>query len=197
MAYIPVKLKALVEDLTTQFPLILGRDLAGIYLYGSVTQAAFNPKRSDVDGIVLTRRDLSDTQFGKVDAWLDQTSKSNRWTNRLQLLFLVKKELLAMNGSGCLYQFGLLTRCGSDGNPIIWRDFLNSGKVLFGPPVESFLPEITWEMFSQALTRELGYLREEIWLNGQPNPKTGLMHLNEAIYLPSMGRQHSKNSARR
>jgi hypothetical protein len=162
MAHVPAQLSALLQDLARQLPLLLGGNLVGIYLYGSVTQAAFNPKRSDVDCIVLTRRDLSDAQFRKVSAWLDQTSKSNPWTARLQILFLVKKQLLVMNGRGCLYQFGVLTRCGSDGNPIIWRDFLNSGKILFGPSPESFLPEITWGMFSQALERELGYLRQEI-----------------------------------
>jgi hypothetical protein len=162
MAHVPAQLSALLQDLARQLPLLLGGNLSGIYLYGSVTHAAFNPKRSDVDCIVLTRRDLSDAQFRKVNVWLDQTSKSNPWTARLQISFLVKKELLVMNGRGCLYQFGVLKRCGSDGNPIIWRDFLNGGKILFGPAPESFLPEITWEMFSEALERELGYLREEI-----------------------------------
>ena len=162
MAHVPAKVSALLADLTAQLPVVLGRNLVGIYLYGSVTLAAFNPKRSDIDCIVVTRRDLSEAQFRKVDAWLAQTAKSNPWTTRLQMLFLVKNELLMMNTHGCLYQFGVLTRSGSDGNPIIWRDFLNSGRVLFGPRPESFLPEITWEMFFRALERELGYLRTEI-----------------------------------
>jgi hypothetical protein len=161
MARIPAKVSALLQDLTTQLPVLLGRNLVGVYLYGSVTHAAFNPKRSDVDCIVVTRRDLSDAQFRKVDAWLAHTAKSNPWTTRLQMMFLVRNELLIMNTSGCLYQFGVLTRSGSDGNPIIWMDFLKSGKVLFGPRPKSFLPEITPEMFFQSLERELGYLREE------------------------------------
>jgi len=169
MVHIPAKVSALLQDLSARLPIILGRNLVGIYLYGSVMhlygstdQRAFNPKRSDIDCIVVTRRDLSDAQFRKVDAWLAQTAKSNPWTTRLQMIFLVKKELLIVNTSGCLYQFGGLSRCGSDGNPIIWMDFLWSGKVLFGPRPESFLPQITPEMFSVALERELGYLRDEI-----------------------------------
>jgi aminoglycoside adenylyltransferase-like protein/nucleotidyltransferase-like protein len=162
MAHIPAKASTLLADLAAQLPVVLGRNLVGIYLYGSVTDGAFNPKRSDIDCIVLMRRDLSDAQFRKTEAWLAQTAKSNPCTTRLQMLFLAKNELLIMNTSGCLYQFGVLTRCGSDGNPIIWLDFLRSGKVLFGPRPESFLPEITPKMFFQALERELGYLREEI-----------------------------------
>src|SRR2546423_314737 len=118
MAHIPAKVSSLLQDLATQLPIILKRNLVGIYLYGSATHGAFNPKRSDVDCILVTRRDLSDAQFRKVEAWLVQTAKSNHWTTRLQMLFLVKDELLSMNSSGCLYQFGVMTRSGSDGNPI-------------------------------------------------------------------------------
>ena len=116
MAHIPAKVSALLADLTAQLPVVLGRNLVGIYLYGSVTLAAFNPKRSDVDCIVVTRRDLSEAQFRKVDAWLAQTAKSNPWTTRLQMLFLAKNELLMMNTHDCLYQFGVLTRSGNSSN---------------------------------------------------------------------------------
>jgi hypothetical protein len=66
MAYIPTQVSALLQDLSAQLPVILGRNLVGIYLYGSLTQRAFNAKRSDVDCIVVTKRDLSDAQFRKV-----------------------------------------------------------------------------------------------------------------------------------
>src|SRR5262245_11577152 len=119
------------------------------------------------------RRRLSEAQFRKLDAWLHAMTTSNSWTTRLQMSFLVKAQLLkyldpstAAPGSG-LYQLGMLKRCGSDGNPIIWLDHLRRGKVLVGPPAESFLPRITEEMLTAALTRELGYLREEL-----ENPKS-------------------------
>jgi predicted nucleotidyltransferase len=162
MAYIPSQLSALLKELTDCLPNILGPNLVGLYLYGSVTHGGFNPKRSDVDCIVVTERDLSDAQFGKLRAWLARTAEKNTWTARLQILFVVKQDLFNMDARACLYQFGVLKRTGWDGNPIIWRDFLTSGKVLFGPRPESFLPEITPKIFFQALEREIGYLQEEI-----------------------------------
>ena len=162
MAYIPDQVSALLHDLTTHLPVILGKNLIGIYLYGSLTQRAFNPKRSDVDCIVVTRRDLSDSQFKKLNAWLARAAESNAWTTRLQMQILIKDEVLTMNSRACLYQFGLLKRSGSDGNPIIWMNVLKSGVVLFGPRPESFVPAITPEILFQALEREVGYLREEI-----------------------------------
>jgi predicted nucleotidyltransferase len=162
MRHIPVKLSVLFQELTKQLPVLLGKNLAGIYLHGSVTQRSFNPKRSDVDVIVVTNRDVSGAQFTRLSGWLNHAAGRNPWTARLQMLFLIKTEVLTMNSSACLYQFGQLKRSGSDGNPIIWLDMLKSGVVLFGPQPDSFVPEITREILFDALKRELGYLREEI-----------------------------------
>jgi hypothetical protein len=162
MAKVPAKVTALLQQLTARLPMILGRNLVGIYVYGSVTNSAFAPEHSDIDVLMVTERDLTDSQFRKLGAWLTGMAKSNSWTTRLQLLCLVKSKLLVIDSNGCLYQFGKLTRSGSDGNAIIWLDFLRSGEVLFGPKPESFLPEMTSEILFEALKRELGYLREEI-----------------------------------
>jgi len=162
MARIPTKLSTLLHDLGMQLPVILGRNLVGVYLYGSVTHDCFNPKRSDVDCLVVTRRGLSEARFRRLGCWLAQMEKSNPWTSRLQVSFLLKDQVLTMNSTACHYQFGLLKRGSSAGNPIIWLDYQRSGKILFGSPPETFLPDITQEIFSAALDRELGYLKEEI-----------------------------------
>jgi len=159
---IPAEAAALLDELSTKLPSLLAGNLVGIYLYGSITNSSFNPRRSDIDCIVVTQRDPGETQFRKLDRWLKQTEAANSWTKRLQITFLVKDELLRVNSSGSVYQFGILRRCGSDGNPIIWLDHLRRRQVLFGPPARSFLPEISTEILSAALRRELGYLREEL-----------------------------------
>ena len=46
---IPAQVSALLHDLTEALPTLLGENLVGIYLYGSLTQGAFNPERSDVE----------------------------------------------------------------------------------------------------------------------------------------------------
>ncbi|MEK6405321.1 MAG: aminoglycoside adenylyltransferase domain-containing protein [Acidobacteriota bacterium] len=162
MADIPNRVSALLQELAAQLPVLLGRNLVGFYVYGSLTQRAFNPKRSDIDCIVVTQRDLSDAQFRRLDGWLARSAELNPWTARLQILFLIKNEILTLNSKACLYQFGRLKRSGSDGNPIIWMNVLKSGVVLYGPRPELFVPEITPEILFHALKREVGYLREEI-----------------------------------
>ena len=157
------QISALLEDLTAALPSILGENLVGIYLYGSLTQGAFDPERSDVDCIVVMQHELTDAQFTEFDGWFVEAAAENPWVPRLQVSFLIRDKILVYTPDGnCLYQFGRLTRVGCDGNPIIWMNVLESGIVLFGPPADSFVPPITSEILHAALEREVGYLREEI-----------------------------------
>jgi hypothetical protein len=162
VARIPAELSALLDDLGSRLPLVLGGNLVGLYLYGSLTQSAFNPARSDVDCIVVTKRELSDAQFRRLREWLALSTKSNPWTARLQMSFLLRDKILTRNSRSCLYQFGKLKRSRSDANPIIWMNVLKSGEILYGPRPESFVAPITPEILLQALVREVGYLRAEI-----------------------------------
>jgi aminoglycoside adenylyltransferase-like protein len=204
MANIPIQVSALLQDLTAHLPVILGTNLVGIYLYGSLTQRTFNPKSSDVDCIVVTERDLSDAQFRNLGDWLSRAAESNPWAARLQMLFLIKSEVLTMNSKACLYQFGLLKRSGSDGNPIIWMNAVMSGRVLFGPPPESFVPAITPEILFQALVREVGYLREEVsqkpeseWRNVPSYRAYAVLTLCRILYSFRKGTIVSKQRAAR
>jgi hypothetical protein len=158
---------ALLRELAARLPAILGRNLVGVYVYGSLTQRAFDPRRSDVDCIVVTRRELSAAQFRRLGVWLRRAAESNPWAARLQMTFLLRDEVLTMDSKACHYQFGVLKRGGSDGNPIIWLNVLESGVVLYGPRPETFVPEVTDEALFEALVREVGYLREEISLKAE------------------------------
>ena len=162
----PAEAVSLLDQITAQLPVILGSNLVGIYLYGSITNSSFNPLRSDIDCIVVTRSRVSENQFRRLREWFENMAKTNSWTTRLQMSFLVESQLLVCsdpsNLTSCLYQFGKLQRCGSDGNPIIWLDHLRVGRTLVGPAATSFLPEITAELMHAALQREIGYLRDEL-----------------------------------
>ena len=162
MSRVPAGVRDLLDDLARHLPTILDSNLVGIYLYGSLTQRAFDSARSDVDCIVVTRRALTPSQFKRLRAWLTMSAGRNPWTTRLQVSFLIKEKLLTPNTKACLYQFGRLRRSTSDGNPIIWMNVLESGVVLHGPRAHSFVPPITTEILFRALKREIGYLREEL-----------------------------------
>lgn len=161
MNKIPDEVNFLLDEIAARFPVLLGDNLTGIYLYGSLTQGAFDPARSDIDCIVVTAEELSDWEFDAVGDWLERSAAENPWTVKFQMSFLLRDEVLVMNSKACLYQFGRLVRCGSDGNPIFWMNILKSGVTLYGPPPTEFVPEITRAVLDEALVRETGYLRDE------------------------------------
>ena len=161
MKNIPGEVNSLLTEIADGFPVLLGDNLTGIYLYGSLTQEAFDPARSDIDCIVVTRGVLSDAEFDAVGEWLESSAARNPWTAKLQMSFLLRDEVLVMDSKACLYQFRRLVRGGSDGNPIFWMNILKSGVTLYGPPAGEFVPEITPAILHEALVRETGYLRDE------------------------------------
>jgi hypothetical protein len=162
MQRLPPDLATLLDSIVCEFPQLLGVNLVGIYLYGSLTQQAFTASRSDVDCIVVIRRDLGPTQFRRVGKWLEGAAHENQWVPRLQISFLIRDQLLTMNAKACLFHFNRLVRSRSDGNPIIWLNVLDSGVTLFGADPVSFVPTIDFATLFAALRRELHYLEESL-----------------------------------
>ena len=139
-----------------------GDGLVGVYLYGSLTQGAFNARRSDVDVLVVVRRSLTRRQFEQLGGLLERAAEADKWIRRIQMQILIRDRLLRSDDRGANFQFGVLTRSGSDGNPLIWINVLDSGITLAGVRAESILPPITKRMVRAALIREIEYLRVEI-----------------------------------
>jgi hypothetical protein len=162
MQRIPDAVSPVLAKLTHGLPNLLGANLVGLYVYGSVLDSEFDPARSDVDCIAVTQRALDESAFGRLNAWLTDAALEEPRFTRLQMHLLVKQSVLVEDRRACLHQFGVLKRSGSDGNPIIWMDFFQRGRTLLGPHPESFVPEITAEILHRALVREVGYLREEV-----------------------------------
>ena len=52
---IDFKVKSLMDDITNKFCNVLGDNLIGIYLHGSVAFGCYNPQKSDIDFIVVTK----------------------------------------------------------------------------------------------------------------------------------------------
>ena len=161
MQSIPDAVSPMLATLSHGLPKLLGANIVGLYVYGSVLGPEFDPARSDVDCIAVTQRALDEAAFGRLDRWLTEAALEEPWFLRLQMLFLVQRRLLVEDPRACLYQQGVLKRSGSDGNPIIWLDFFQRGRALLGPHPESFVPDITAEILRRAMVREVGYLQEK------------------------------------
>ena len=152
---IPNDLSILLQEVATDFPAILRENLVGIYLWGSLTSDAFDETCSDVDCIVVTRRDLDDREFSELDEWFKKAAKRNRWVKRLDMRFVIDKEFLDKTSRCCgFYQYtGKLVRTGSDGNPIIWINIGQSGITLWGKDSKLIAPSVSDECLNDALLK--------------------------------------------
>ena len=178
---IPENLSVLLDEMANDFPSILENNLVGIYLWGSLTYEAFDERCSDVDCIVVTRRNINDREFSTLKGWFENSLKKNHWASKLDMRFVIDKEFLDKTSTCCGFHFGKLTRHGSDGNPIIWVNIGQSGVTIWGRPVKEIAPEVTQECLNEALLLELEYLKEDLAANAGDTSNLAFFHNSYAV----------------
>jgi hypothetical protein len=164
---IPKDLSDLLQVMATDLPAILHGNLVGIYLWGSLTYAAFDEACSDVDCVAVTRQDLDDREFSELDQWFKNKKQQNRWVARIDMRFAIDHEFLDKTSRCCgFYHYnGKLVRHGSDGNPIIWMSIAQSGITLWGKDAKVIAPHVADQCLNDALLLELNYLKESLTSN--------------------------------
>lgn len=80
---VPENLSALLNTMRNDFPSLLENNLVGIYLWGSLTYQAFDERCSDIDCIVVTRSEINEREFSKLEDWFKGSLKKNPWTGKL------------------------------------------------------------------------------------------------------------------
>ena len=197
---IPPEFAGIATSLQEGLSRVLSEQLVGLYLYGSILDASFVPGRSDMDAIVVTQTSLDDQTFSELGSWLGGPVAQDPAAERVQLSFLVRDRVLEDDPSACLYQFGVLRHSGSDGNPIIWFDFLQRGHTLLGADPQTFLPKITPALLHEALVREVDYLREGLgpdseWRDRESYRTYAVLTLCRILYTNATSQLASKRAA--
>jgi predicted nucleotidyltransferase len=181
VANVPRELSALLRSIATDFPAILEDNLVGIYLWGSLTYDAFDKRCSDVDSIVVTRKDLDDAEFTALERWFRLSARRNRWTRRLEMRFVIDREFLDMRSRCCGFYAGKFARHGSDGNPIIWMNISECGKALWGKDAREIAPAVSDRRLNDALLLELDYLSEDLAKNAGSRSDRAFRHNAYAV----------------
>ena len=178
---IPEEIPTLLREMANDFPSILGNNLVGIYLWGSLTYEAFDERCSDVDCIVVTRKNPNEKEFSALEKWFKKSLKRNQWTGKLDMRFVIDGEFLDKTSKCCGYHFGKLVRHGSDANPIIWVNIKGSGVTLWGKPAREIAPEVAKECLNEALLLELEYLKEDLAANAGDKSDLAFFHNSYAV----------------
>ncbi|HEY7305696.1 MAG TPA: aminoglycoside adenylyltransferase domain-containing protein [Bryobacteraceae bacterium] len=155
----------------------------GIYLWGSLTYDAFDETCSDVDCIVVTRRDLDDREFSRLDEWFNDKKEEHRWVERIDMRFVIEGEFLDKRSRCCgfYHHTGRLIRHGSDGNPIIWMNIAQSGTTLWGTEAKLIAPHVSAQCLNEALLLELDYLKEDLTSNAGDRSGKAFVHNAYAV----------------
>jgi predicted nucleotidyltransferase len=147
-----------LDDLVRGLRELLGDELVGVYLHGSLALGCFNPALSDVDVLVVTRRPLT---LDRRDAFrmilalvpsleLHALSESDLTTWRhpapYDLHFDTKQRLFGPGEDHDLAAHFMVVR--------------HRGTALVGPPPVDVFPNVPWEDYEDSLRRDLVWCRD-------------------------------------
>jgi predicted nucleotidyltransferase len=176
---------SLVERIAAELPDLLGPNLVGMYLYGSLAFGCYNPVRSDVDILVVTRRRIAAEARDPLARFLHPLRE------KLEITFLTRAQLepwrypapfdYHLSGSSEVH----------DGTGVdIATEVTNArtaSVALVGPPAGELLPEVPLEDYLDCIVRDIH------WARARAN-EPGYMVLNccRALAYSRTGRVMSK-----
>jgi len=169
----PDSLKKTVDDITGVFHRILGADLTGLYLHGSLAMDCFNPETSDIDFLVVAERKLTVEQKQEIINYLTaiDTGKAS------PEMSIVTAESLKNLVYPCPFElhYSRSFRAAYTAGNFNWEEqrfdtdlaahyvsVRERGICLYGKPAKEVIPEIPPEMFIASLVQDLHWLRQEI-----------------------------------
>jgi predicted nucleotidyltransferase len=147
-----------LDELVRGLGEVLGDELVGVYLHGSLALGCFNPALSDVDVLMVTRRplrsdrrDVLRTLFARVPRLeLHSLSESDltawRHPAHYDLHYDTKQRLFGPGEDHDLAAHFVVVR--------------HRGATLVGPGPADVFPEVPWEDYEDSLRRDLAWCRE-------------------------------------
>lgn len=193
--------------LLTSVQEILGNQLVGIYLYGSLSSGDFNPETSDIDFLVVTTSTLSDKAIAELRSMHQRIWKSGlKWASKLEGSYIPKRDIRRHDphsppcptvNEGKFY----LDKRGSDW--IIQRHVIREqGTVLAGPDPKTLIDPVTPEDIRSAVKGVLQewwfpMLEDPSWLknHGSEYHAFAILTMCRALYALKHGTIVSKPMA--
>ncbi len=159
------EIEALSQRLLAEIRGVLGEDLVGLYLHGSLASGGFDPHSSDVDFVAVTRGGLPANVQAELRAMHARLSASGlKWAGHMEGSYIPQAALRRFDPADA--DFPALRIDGSfdvdrhGPDWIIQRHILReSGVVIFGPPPKTLIDPVQPE----DLRRSTAGILEEWW----------------------------------
>jgi predicted nucleotidyltransferase len=168
----PEPVRARIEGLVEILGDLLGTNLVGAYLHGSLAFGCFNPARSDIDMVVVTTRRLAAESRPSLVALMLRTSAEDR---KLEVDFLTRGDLEPWRYPPPFdFHFGESWRERLERNPMARQRPTNvdlaahvtilrrTGVALVGPPAAEVFPEVPHEHYRDALLGDVDWILEQV-----------------------------------
>ena len=137
---------------------ILGSQLAGVYLYGSLTTGSFD-RQSDIDVLVVTHGELTEEMFAALGALHEQIAAGESWcATQLEVAYIPLSALPRYDASTSVYPH--LDRGKGErlqmkehwSDCVVQRHVLRErGITLAGPPPETLIDPVAEDDLRQAM----------------------------------------------
>lgn len=153
---------SILVELETRLRDLLGANLYGMYVYGSLAFGCYNPAWSDVDVLVVTRRRMAE---GTCAAVVDALRRIGSPT-RLEITFLSRANLVPWRHPClCDLHFSRVAEVRDRLNYDLAAEITNArarGVALVGPPPEDVLPAVPEADFEQSILGDIRWARQHV-----------------------------------
>lgn len=196
-------INALLERLLAAMQAVLGQNLVGAYLYGSLVTGDFDHGSSDIDVLAVTSSAPDAKEFGALQHMHRDFAGQNRyWEGRIEVQYLSiaalrtfksRASTIAAISPGEPFHF---KEAGKDWT-INWYIVQEKGVTLFGPSPKTFIDPISQEEFIQAVQVHAKQWGE--WIQHLPKRRPSqaytILTMCRALYTLKYGEHVSKKQA--
>jgi predicted nucleotidyltransferase len=201
------EVNAVLQELMDCVRAVLGSQLAGVYLYGSLTTGAFD-RQSDIDVLVVTRHEMSDKMLAALSAMHDKIAAGESWcATQLEVAYIPAKSLPRYDAEASVYPH--LDR--GDGEHLQrkehWSDCVvqrhelrERGIVLAGPHPATLIDPVSVDDLRQATRDVLLRWAESLLADSSELERRGyqsyvVLSICRMLYTLETGRVASKRQA--
>jgi predicted nucleotidyltransferase len=195
MNYTPYKdVNEVLNSLTSEIAPILGENLVGVYLTGSLSYGDFNPENSDIDLLVIVKNPLSEEKLEALKKMhLDVERNNDKWAKRIECSYVSFEMLPSILppktprpyiGEGTFYPEAPY------GNEWVIKQYLlyNHGIPLLGPDFKTLVKPIDIEDVRAACIRDLfeewePKINDLEWLNNSHYQSYIVLNLCRILYM--------------
>jgi len=200
------EVNTLLADLLAEHCRVLGDQLTGLYLFGSLVSGDFDPARSDVDLLAALADDLDAGTMERLRLFHDDlAARYPAWAGRIEVLYLSLEGLRVCQTTPHL---GAVISPGEPFHPrdlnrdwvLNWYMIREVGVTLYGPPPQAVIPPISRDEFIQVVREHLNWWRGAILEGDEIENRRGaqayvVLTMCRALYSLAQGMQASKPAA--